>query len=227
MFGQYDGAAVFDLPDSHTMPAVSLAITSSGALSRFETHELIRVQRPDRGRRAGQGDHLPAARRLTDTPAVPACPPGRRVNAPRGARCWLGPEPAAGRARSARRAWPASEHLADATGVITGRGRRDVIFRRHSGRHISTPFWQPAPDRLRSCSTQAGLAQSTIRPAPSGIRSWRSIYPVRTAAARGAGGTGRFRADMPASMAPTTDSATFTLAHRLSSASTSTHGAAA
>ena len=38
MFGQYDGAAVFDLPDSH---AVSLAITSSGALSRFETHELI------------------------------------------------------------------------------------------------------------------------------------------------------------------------------------------
>jgi uncharacterized protein with GYD domain len=41
MFGQYDGAAVFDLPDSHTMAAVSLAISSSGALSRFETHELI------------------------------------------------------------------------------------------------------------------------------------------------------------------------------------------
>ena len=41
MFGQYDGAAVFDLPDSHSMAAVSLAITSSGALSRFETHELI------------------------------------------------------------------------------------------------------------------------------------------------------------------------------------------
>jgi hypothetical protein len=57
--------------------------------------------------------------------------------------------------------------------------------------------------------------------------SWRSIYPVRTTAAGGAGGTGRFRAVMPASMAPTTDSATFTLAHRLSSASTSTHGAAA
>ena len=46
------------------------------------------------------------------------------------------------------------------------------------------------------------------------------MYPV-------AGGTARFRAVMPASMAPTTDSATFTLAHRLSSASTSTHGAAA
>jgi uncharacterized protein with GYD domain len=41
MFGQYDGAAVFDLPDSHAMAAVSLAIASSGALSRFETHELI------------------------------------------------------------------------------------------------------------------------------------------------------------------------------------------
>ena len=41
MFGQYDGAAVFNLPDSHSMAAVSLAITSSGALSRFETQELI------------------------------------------------------------------------------------------------------------------------------------------------------------------------------------------
>jgi len=41
MFGQYDGAAVFNLPDSHSMAAVSLAISSSGALSRFETHELI------------------------------------------------------------------------------------------------------------------------------------------------------------------------------------------
>ena len=41
MFGQYDGAAVFNLPDSQSMAAVSLAITSSGALSRFETHELI------------------------------------------------------------------------------------------------------------------------------------------------------------------------------------------
>jgi uncharacterized protein with GYD domain len=33
MFGQYGGAAVFDLPDSHTMTAVSLAITGSGALA--------------------------------------------------------------------------------------------------------------------------------------------------------------------------------------------------
>ena len=41
MFGQYDGAAVFSLPDSQSMATVSLAITSSGALSRFETQELI------------------------------------------------------------------------------------------------------------------------------------------------------------------------------------------
>jgi uncharacterized protein with GYD domain len=41
MFGQYDGAGVFVLPDAHTMAAVSLAATSSGAFTRFETHELI------------------------------------------------------------------------------------------------------------------------------------------------------------------------------------------
>jgi uncharacterized protein with GYD domain len=41
MFGQYDGAGVFVLPDSQTMAAVSLAATSSGAFTRFETHELI------------------------------------------------------------------------------------------------------------------------------------------------------------------------------------------
>ena len=41
MFGQYDGAGVFVLPDSHTMAAVSLAATSSGAFTRFETYELI------------------------------------------------------------------------------------------------------------------------------------------------------------------------------------------
>jgi uncharacterized protein with GYD domain len=41
MFGQYDGAGVFVLPDSHTMAAVCLAAVSSGAFTRFETHELI------------------------------------------------------------------------------------------------------------------------------------------------------------------------------------------
>lgn len=41
MFGQYDGASVFVLPDSRAMAAVSLAATSTGTFTRFETHELI------------------------------------------------------------------------------------------------------------------------------------------------------------------------------------------
>ena len=41
MFGQYDGMAVFEMPDAHTTAATSLAITSSGAFTHFETHELI------------------------------------------------------------------------------------------------------------------------------------------------------------------------------------------
>jgi uncharacterized protein with GYD domain len=41
MFGQYDGAAIFEFPDSHSMAALSLAVTSSGAFTRVETHELI------------------------------------------------------------------------------------------------------------------------------------------------------------------------------------------
>jgi uncharacterized protein with GYD domain len=41
MFGQYDGLAILELPDSLTAAAVSLALTGSGAYSKFETHELI------------------------------------------------------------------------------------------------------------------------------------------------------------------------------------------
>ena len=41
MFGQYDGMGVFELPDSRTMAALSLAASSSGAFAHFETHELI------------------------------------------------------------------------------------------------------------------------------------------------------------------------------------------
>jgi uncharacterized protein with GYD domain len=40
-FGQYDAMAVFEMPDAHTTAAVNLAIVSSGAFTRFETHELI------------------------------------------------------------------------------------------------------------------------------------------------------------------------------------------
>ena len=41
MFGQHDGMGIFVLPDAHTMAAVCLAATSSGAFSHFETHELL------------------------------------------------------------------------------------------------------------------------------------------------------------------------------------------
>jgi uncharacterized protein with GYD domain len=41
MFGQYDGLVIFELPDAQTAAALSLAVTGSGAFSKFETHELI------------------------------------------------------------------------------------------------------------------------------------------------------------------------------------------
>ena len=41
MFGQYDGAAIVSVPDSHTAAALSLAVASSGAFRGLETHELI------------------------------------------------------------------------------------------------------------------------------------------------------------------------------------------
>ena len=41
MFGQYDGLVIFELPDSKTAAALSLAVTGSGAFTTFETHELI------------------------------------------------------------------------------------------------------------------------------------------------------------------------------------------
>ena len=40
MFGQYDGFAIFEAPDSKAAAAVSLAISSTGAFS-IETHELV------------------------------------------------------------------------------------------------------------------------------------------------------------------------------------------
>ena len=41
MFGQYDGALVAVLPDSHAAATLSFVATSSGAFARIETHELI------------------------------------------------------------------------------------------------------------------------------------------------------------------------------------------
>ena len=41
MFGQYDGMAIFDLPDSASAAALALAAASTGAFRLFETHELL------------------------------------------------------------------------------------------------------------------------------------------------------------------------------------------
>lgn len=41
MFGQYDGLAIIECPDSAAGAAVALATASSGAFKQFETHELI------------------------------------------------------------------------------------------------------------------------------------------------------------------------------------------
>lgn len=41
MFGAWDGFVIADVPDSNAAAAISLAVSSSGAFSRLETHELI------------------------------------------------------------------------------------------------------------------------------------------------------------------------------------------
>lgn len=41
MFGQYDGMAIVEMPDSHTWAATTMAIISSGTFTHFETHELL------------------------------------------------------------------------------------------------------------------------------------------------------------------------------------------
>jgi uncharacterized protein with GYD domain len=43
MFGQHDGVAIVEMPDSRTRAAVTLAMISSGAFTHFETHELIKA----------------------------------------------------------------------------------------------------------------------------------------------------------------------------------------
>ena len=44
MLGKYDGIAIFELPDSKSMMAVSAAVTSTGTFSRFETHEVVAAE---------------------------------------------------------------------------------------------------------------------------------------------------------------------------------------
>jgi hypothetical protein len=41
MFGEYDGFAIAEMPDSVSAGAVSVAVSSSGAIARASTHELL------------------------------------------------------------------------------------------------------------------------------------------------------------------------------------------
>lgn len=66
MFGEYDGFAVAELPDSRAAAAVSLAVSSTGSFAGLSTHELIPADELN--------DRLAEAKRLS---AVYA-PPGRQ-----------------------------------------------------------------------------------------------------------------------------------------------------
>jgi uncharacterized protein with GYD domain len=41
MFGGHDGIVIFDAPDAAAAAAISIAVTSSGAIAQHETRELI------------------------------------------------------------------------------------------------------------------------------------------------------------------------------------------
>lgn len=41
MFGQYDGAAIFEFPNSKKMASLMLAVAARGSLTHAETHELL------------------------------------------------------------------------------------------------------------------------------------------------------------------------------------------
>jgi uncharacterized protein with GYD domain len=41
MFGTHDGIAIFDVPDSVSGAAISIAVTSTGAFAHVQTHELL------------------------------------------------------------------------------------------------------------------------------------------------------------------------------------------
>ncbi len=66
MFGDYDGFAVVEVPDSKAAAAMSLAATSTGAFALFSTHELIPA--------AEINDRLAEAKRV----AAVYTPPGVR-----------------------------------------------------------------------------------------------------------------------------------------------------
>ena len=41
MFGQYDGLAILDLPDSASAARLAMTVSSTGAFTHLETHELF------------------------------------------------------------------------------------------------------------------------------------------------------------------------------------------
>ncbi len=62
MLGQHDGLVIADLPDSAAAAALSLAVTSSGAFSHLETHELFpadQIQGVLDRAKAGQAAYAP------------------------------------------------------------------------------------------------------------------------------------------------------------------------
>jgi len=48
MFGEWDGLAVVELPDSATAGALALAVSSTGTFEQIATHELIPVDQINR-----------------------------------------------------------------------------------------------------------------------------------------------------------------------------------
>ena len=45
MFGPYDGVVIANLPDSASAATIGVAVTGTGAFSRYKTHELISTER--------------------------------------------------------------------------------------------------------------------------------------------------------------------------------------
>jgi uncharacterized protein with GYD domain len=86
MFGQHDGMAIVEMPDSHTYAAAALAIISSGAFRHFETHELMDADDlPEIAERARQVAYQPPGARRAYRPGNSAYgvnPPPRRTGEP-------------------------------------------------------------------------------------------------------------------------------------------------
>ena len=96
MFGQYDGMAIVEMPDSQAHAAATMALISSGAFTHFETHELIEADDLTAiAERAREIAYQPPGARRAHRPLDTA----HGVNPPRGAR--IEPVALMGRARLA------------------------------------------------------------------------------------------------------------------------------